>query len=68
MNATTTRVRVDIDECPETGTLIDYILVDDNGHIVARLGPQMATEHEKEMEVLNLNVVVGMHLHLEPMP
>lgn len=41
-------LKVDINECPETGTLIDYLLVTDEGDIVGRLGPDGATEKEKE--------------------
>jgi len=41
-------LRVDISECPETGKLVDYLLVDEEGRVVARLGPEGATEKEKQ--------------------
>jgi len=42
------RLRVDILECDVTGKVVDYVLVNDHGDVIARLGPDGATEREKE--------------------
>lgn len=51
------RLKVDICECAETGTLIDYLLVTEEGDIIARLGPEGATEKQKEGLLEDLGIL-----------
>ena len=42
------RLRLDIIECELTGRVVDYVLVNENGYVIARLGPDGATQREKD--------------------
>lgn len=56
-------LRVDVIECPETGTLIDYVLMDDFGHVVARLGPEF--EKLKDTWMQEMGIRAGDRVTLE---
>jgi hypothetical protein len=56
-------LRIDIIECPETGALIDYVLVDDFDHVVARLGPDF--EKHKTVWMTEMGLMTGQRVTLE---
>ena len=52
-------LRVDLVECPETGALVDFVLVDEHGHVIARLGPDLISSSEAEGWKMDLLDALG---------
>ena len=47
-------LHIDIDECPDTGELIDYILVDDHRNVIARLGASHTKDKAEFLDFLGI--------------